>query len=335
MATRGLATLRLMVPATSPGDTLEWLLPLESDAPEDAACWYIDGSLFDERKRFGRRTGFGIVVVSASGSLLAIGRGVPPSWVPDAAGAEVWAFLVAIRSQLQMPRVVTDCLGILRCLQAGYKRAVGPSCRQARLWKIIGLALDEEFANAAAAVKWMPYHLAAHTFNLARHSGGDPVTPVMWRANRLADLLAKSAAEADRLPKWVMRKVADMGKLVVHHAARLGVATTRANNHSVTVTDEHGVSRTRVIRDSTAERPNWKLRTRAQPSLCEQTGQGLATTVSPTLPWHQPVAHEATKQPCAHGRKRRQQQPLQPRAAKRARQSIVAAVRETCVTRSG
>ena len=64
---------------------------------------------------------------------------------------------------------------------------------------MIGLALDEEFTSAAAAVKWMPSHLAAHTFNLARDSNGDRVTPIMWRANRLADLLAKSAAEAFRL----------------------------------------------------------------------------------------------------------------------------------------
>ena len=111
--------------------------------------------------------------------MLALGRGVPPSWVPDAAGAEVWAFFVAIRSQHQMPHAVTDCLGILRCMQAGYKRAVGPSCRQARLWKMIGLALDEEFTSAAAAVKWMPSHLAAHTFNLVRDSNGDRVTPIM------------------------------------------------------------------------------------------------------------------------------------------------------------
>ena len=50
LSTRGLATLRLVLPAIPNGDTFEWICAPECEIPEDAT-WYIDGSLFDESKR--------------------------------------------------------------------------------------------------------------------------------------------------------------------------------------------------------------------------------------------------------------------------------------------
>eukprot|EP00973_Karenia_brevis_P084801 11766320-Karenia_brevis.AAC.1 len=60
----------------------------------------------------------------------------------------------------------------------------------------------------------------------------------MWRANRLVDLVAKSAANVGRLPRWLLRRVADAAKVVQHSAARLGHATYLANNHVICVTSE-------------------------------------------------------------------------------------------------
>ena len=57
----------------------------DGDIPEDVQ-WFNDGCLFDEPKRFARRLGFGSVVVDIVGTLLALGRGLPPPWVQDAAG---------------------------------------------------------------------------------------------------------------------------------------------------------------------------------------------------------------------------------------------------------
>ena len=243
--------MRLVVPAVPEGETFEWVIAPDGDIPEDA-IWFIDGSLFDEKNRFGRRTGFGIVVVSSAGSLLALGRGVPPAWVLDAAGAEVSALFSAIRLSHCMPHVVTDCLGLLNSLQDGYMAGVGSNRRQARLWVMIGHALDEDFSSAARMVVWMPSHDAAHTINVVKDSSGSLLTPVMWRANRLADLLAKSAAEPLRLPRRIAKYVAVMSKLVAHHCARLGVATRRANAHHVVVQDEEGVERIMILRDETA-----------------------------------------------------------------------------------
>eukprot|EP00973_Karenia_brevis_P075181 10442994-Karenia_brevis.AAC.1 len=66
---------------------------------------FIDGSLFDESRRWARRTGFGIAVVSREGSLLAFGNGTPPAWVVDAAGAELWAFYFIASISPFLPQV--------------------------------------------------------------------------------------------------------------------------------------------------------------------------------------------------------------------------------------
>ena len=106
----------------------------------------------------------------------------------------------------------------------------------------------------------------ASPIGTATDSRGRPITATMWRANRLVDLLAKSAAIPHRLPQWATRKVADAGKLFTHHAARLGLATHLANNHTISVMVDGGNMVRGVIRDSTAERPAWRLRHRMRPA---------------------------------------------------------------------
>ena len=112
--------------------------------------------------------------------------------------------------------------------------------------------------------------MAPHTIGVATDSNGAKLTSIMWRANRRADLLAKSAVAPGRLPAKIRKQVADMGKLYKHHCARLSVATSRANTHRISTFDEQGVERTRVIRDSTAERPDWKLRRRQAPAAAKE-----------------------------------------------------------------
>ena len=52
---------------------------------------YCDGSLLDDNWRAISCIGFGIVVTSGHGDLLAYGLGWPPSWCDTAAAAEAWA----------------------------------------------------------------------------------------------------------------------------------------------------------------------------------------------------------------------------------------------------
>jgi hypothetical protein len=261
--------------------------------------------------------------------LLAMGWGVPPAWVADAAGAEVWALFVVARFNPFLPRVITDCLGVLRSLQDGYQRATGPNRRQARLWTMIGRALDLDFAAAVGMVVWMPAHGATHTIGVARDSTGSTLTPTRWRANRLADLLAKSAAGVARLPAKIRKQVADAGKLYKYHCAKLGVATSRANSHRITTVDEQGVERIQVVRDSTAERPNWKLRPRklsGAAKKCQPDSEGFAR-VPISLPLHA-ASGEPESSRGRHCRKRASSSVQNPTAAKRAKINAVQALRQ-------
>jgi hypothetical protein len=120
--------------------------------------------------------------------------------------------------------------------------------------------LDGDFEAASARTIWMPAHGAAHTIGKVVDSKGIPITNLMWRANRLVDELAKAAASPHRLPKWVVDYPKIAATFVRYHAAKLGFATHEASNHKTTIMVDGGRIFDRIIRDSTAERPNWSLR---------------------------------------------------------------------------
>ena len=79
----------------------------------------------------------------------------------------------------------------------------------------------------------------------------------MWRANRLADALAKVAAAATRLPSHLLSRIEAAGTLVKHQCALLGVVTKGANHFSCVQFGEDGMSNVIVRRDSTAEHPQF------------------------------------------------------------------------------
>ena len=106
------------------------------DTVPDDGIWFIDGSLVDGSQRATGRTGFGIVVVSPSGDLLAYGHGEPPDWIEDAAGAEAWAYFVVSRENIEPSDVVTDCKGVLDALSAGVAVTSSHDKRLARVWNM-------------------------------------------------------------------------------------------------------------------------------------------------------------------------------------------------------
>ena len=117
---------------------------------------------------------------------------------------------------------------------------------------MIAAVLDRDFSGARERVRWMPSYKAAHAIGTMRDSTGHPITPVMWRANRLADALAKAAAGKVRLPDWATRWAQGAASLVRHTAALLGVTTHTANNYVLTEVGPDGEPVARVLRDSTA-----------------------------------------------------------------------------------
>ena len=254
LGTRGLFVFSVQAPLAPAQESFTWLWPLPEELP-DGVRFFIDGSLFDESRRWARRTGFGVAVVSEAGSLLAFGNGIPPPWIVDAAGAELWAFYFVAALTPCLPAIVTDCKGILDGLQASPPHMCSSRMALARTWKMVVQALDGSFEAAQQRVTWMPAHGSAASIGDARDSNGKCIDAVMWRANRLVDVLAKRAAARSRLPAWAIGHVKDAGKLYAHHAARLGSVTHDANNYRQKLINEDGQEVTRMLRDSTAARP--------------------------------------------------------------------------------
>ena len=111
LATRGLLVVKVRVPRIIKTESLQWIWPMPDDAHGDVV-WFIDGSMFDETKRFGRSISFAIVATSAEGRVIAIANGSPPEHIADAAGAELWAFYMVLGLSPCAPKVVFVCKGI-------------------------------------------------------------------------------------------------------------------------------------------------------------------------------------------------------------------------------
>ena len=253
MSTRGLFVLHVRAPAAPDRESFRWMQPPPDLLPQDVKV-FIDGSLFTGALLWARRTGFGIAIVSNSGSLLALGNGIPPPWIIDAAGAELWAFYVVASMFPALPRIVTDCKGILDGLESSPLHMCGRSKALARTWKMVDHVLDGDFASARRMVTWMPAHTSLASIGQARDSEGCTVDSIMWRANRLVDVLAKAAAAKHRLPASSIQHIQLASRLYTHQAARLGKATYDANNYRVVETLDGGIEASRIVRDSAAVR---------------------------------------------------------------------------------
>ena len=68
----------------------------------------------------------------------------------------------------------------------------------ARTWNRIAHAIDGDFDRLAQCLVWMPSQQAFESTVTLRKSNGKAVTPWEWRANAMADKIAK-AARGDRL----------------------------------------------------------------------------------------------------------------------------------------
>ena len=162
LSTRGLLLTPIRVPHRATHDTLEWIMPFSGPrTPADPdLTWVVDGSLYDEARRFARRTGFGIVVIDPDGNLIACARGKPPRWIRDAAGAESWAVQTVTALTLSTPWLVTDCKGIIDAIAGTPDATVTPHKMLARTWRQICANLDWDFTEARERMVWMPSHEA-------------------------------------------------------------------------------------------------------------------------------------------------------------------------------
>ena len=274
--------------------------PTEREEIDDAA-WYFDGSMINGRWRALRLTGFGVAVATPGGDLLGYGLGWPPTWVTTAAAAEAWALSVVLELVPFPPPLRTDCLALLQTAREGTSKAIHHSKPLARIWKRIANTIGDDVSllmNDDTLV-WFPAHHTWRSVGEVKGSNGRRLSPVDWRANRLVDKLAKTAAAALQHPKHVLELLPSADAAAAHAACLLGVVTHAANHHEVTETDDTGCSRTIVCRDST-DKPRSAKRSYSEPArmggkhtVAHKSTEAGSKAVAP---WRPPTAGAVARQ---------------------------------------
>ncbi len=261
----GMLVLRLPAPPISSAGSFEWLRrPDEALASGQEVCWHFDGAMLNGKWKPYRTTGFGIVVTGADGQLLAYGRGKPPHWCKTAAAAEAWALSYVLVQAPFMPSIRTDCLSLITTAAAGIQKATEPRRLLARIWVLVGNALDGDIQQLgdSSTLVWVPAHTSPSSIGEVKRSDGTRLTHIDWRANRLADGLAKQAAASDQPPPAVLRLLVSASEAVRHSAKLLARVTHGANNHAVHVTAEDGTGTSKIVRDS-VDKPRVKQKPKA------------------------------------------------------------------------
>jgi len=297
MESQGLFLLKARVVRQRPAGWFRWLKQPDGDIPS-SATWYVDGSLLDGPSKVLSVTGYSIVVVGDDGQLIGCAHGAPPSWVASAGAAEAFALYKVLALNPFVPEIVTDCLGVLHALMRGPHDATAANRVNARLWKLIGGCLDgTSWQEAARSVTWMPAHGSRATIGTAMKSSGMPITAIDWRANRLADALAKAAAARFRIPHQIQNTVKTAFRAYEHAAMVAGIVTHAANNHYTSVTTPDGAYAHRRQRDA---QPPARSSNPAQKKNSEPTTTATSRTAATTL---EPSPTTTTAEDTAHKRK--------------------------------
>ena len=266
-----------------------------------------------------RSTGFGIVVTSLDGDLLAFGRGQPPQWCKTAAAAEAWALCSVVVQAPFVPKCRTDCSSLIATAAAGISKATEPRKLLAQIWVLIGSALDGDLQQLAdgSTLVWVPAHTSPAAIGEAKKSDGGRLTHVEWRANRLADGLAKQAAATNQPLPAVLRLLVSAFAVVRHFAKLLGRVTHEANHFELVVHEEDGSSRTTTVRDS-ADKP--KAQPKARPDKPAPLPPPPPAKQPRTVaPWEPPTGTRSSRSTAAAAHHRRaaerEEQQLQRRVA--------------------
>ena len=104
----------------------------------------------------------------------------------------------------------------------------------------------------------MPAHGNKNSIGVALKSDGSEVSLVDWRANRLADALAKEAAGADRIDPNAMQMLADANAAFEYGAALAGVTCKAANCYTERIVMPDGTTTTLTKRDSRPGLSAWE-----------------------------------------------------------------------------
>jgi hypothetical protein len=303
--------------------------------------WFIDGSVVDGRWLELAVATAAIVVVGDDGSLLACAEARLPPTVLTAAAAEAYGLMLASVSSVCTPRTVTDCKSLLATATGGSVRATAASKPLAGVWSVIAACLDGDIGRLVTdgLLRWLPAHRSCAQATRLRASDGELVTVCEWRANRLADAIARSCARRSAVPRPVAARLQLAADVLRIEAGTLGAVTRAANRHRVDVVTDGGHHTTVTKRDSVRpERPAyvaarpWRRRVPRAPREPAPLRLAVASVPPPAAPKH--WAHIAARAAsCAHRRGQRAaddyvlRQVVTERARNAKPQSVPAAVR--------
>ena len=133
------------------------------------------------------------------------------------------------------------------------------------------------------ALVWMPAHTTSSAAGTRAKSDGKLLTTAEWRANDLADKLAKKGAASTPLRAQADATISAAGEALLQSAARLGVVTHAANCHTTDVTLANGATGVHIARDSTAM-PAQLARIKASKALEKAAEEAKAGPKAPAAP---------------------------------------------------
>jgi hypothetical protein len=116
--------------------------------------------------------------------------------------------------------------------------------------------------------------------------------------------LAKAAASEHRLPGWVTKLVTSAGTWAKHQAARLGTVMHAANNFESTELVDGGDLVKKVLRDSTAERPQHSSKRKRASAVPKASGRpGNPTVEAASASYDSCCKDGAADRHAPHGRR--------------------------------
>ena len=298
LAERAVLTVAIPIPAPQT-ETPQWQwVTAPPDCNKENLRWVVDGSRRYTTEWSLATTGCGVAVLNGAGDLVAYAWATPPAWVKTSGMAETWAVLLTLRWNLAPPAIITDCLGVLNMAQAGARVATSARNPTARIWREIVDLSGGDLRQLRASLVWMPSHESAESASSTRNSAGRIVSVPEWRANQLADILAKRGAGTSALRDAADKTIKLAGKTLCHHGAQLGLVTRAANKHRVEYTDKEGKPAFKFIRDSTPlEKQNRREKiqpARPKPVLPDAMFPPLPATSASANAEHRPPGKPST-----------------------------------------
>ena len=252
----GLLAIKVSAPVRCDCGWLRWAQEIPSDVELGRLTWYIDGSAINGRWRDIATTGYGIVVTNDEGLVVGCAQGLPPAWIRTAAASEAWALLQVLKCCIETPFIVTDCKSLLTVASNGTVRATGSKQPLARIWSCIAATLDGDITwlTKDNKLRWVPAHLGEAAVGTFRACGRE-FTATDWRANRLADALAKNVSRFYAIEEEDEKMVKSAEAAAKHACTLLGAVTHAANHLKIECVNANGETVYLVKRDSIDEKP--------------------------------------------------------------------------------